>query len=79
MVQCCMIDSVAHQHTDKATLQLLRSIKPNFQLSWYKKYPWLSVHLTNKRVICLYCPYATKHNWISLARADILPLENTDR
>ena len=67
VAQCCLGEG-PYQPTDKSTLQSLASKNRNFQPSWYKKFPWVSVCLTYKRAFCLYCRYASKHNWIAFSK-----------
>ena len=55
---CCANMDKPFQPKDKNTLQNLAS-KRNFHPQWYKKFPWLSVCLTRKKVFCLYCRYCT--------------------
>ena len=66
--QCCVHEERAFQPNDKPTLQLLHSKNRNFQLSWYKQFPWLSVCTNRKKVFCFYCQYAVKHNWLTFCK-----------
>ena len=70
VLPCCGNDtvSVAYQPTDKPSLQQLFSNKRNFQPGWYKRFPWLSVCLSRKKVFCLYCRYAAKKHWIIFSK-----------
>ena len=67
MAQCCE-NNGAYQPTDKVTMQLLACKKRNFQTSWYKMYPWLSVCIAYKKAFCFYCRYAAKQNWIIFSK-----------
>ena len=64
---CCASMDKPFQPKDKNTLQNLAS-KRNFQPQWYKKFPWLSVCLTRKKVFCLYCRYCTRQNLITFSK-----------
>ena len=64
---CCANMDKPFQPKDKNTLQKLAS-KRNFQPQWYKKFPWLSVCLTRKKVFCLYCRYCTRQNLITFSK-----------
>ena len=65
---CCMNFDQAFQPEDKQTLQKLANKNGNFQLQWYKKFPWLSVCVARKKVFCLYCQYGTQHNLITFSK-----------
>ena len=32
-----------------------------FMISWYNKYPWITLCLTKNKVFCIYCRYAHDH------------------
>ena len=57
--RCCLDYKKAFQPTDK-TLTLLDKRKRKFMPSWYEKFPWISVCITNKKVFCACCRYG--HN-----------------
>ena len=63
--QCCTSEEKAFQPNDKPTLQLLGAKGRNFQPTWYKQFPWLTVCICRMKVFCLYCRYAAKHNWFT--------------
>lgn len=63
---CCVSEEKAFQPNDKPTVQLLRAKKRNFQPSWYKQFPWLSVCTNRKKVDCR---YAVKQNWFTFGNA----------
>ncbi len=65
---CCTDDLNAFQPMDKQTLMLLSGKSRNFQPSWLKKFSWLTVCLSRKRVFCLLCRYAYKHKLFSFAK-----------
>ncbi|XP_062511818.1 zinc finger MYM-type protein 1-like [Corticium candelabrum] len=58
--RCCLDYKKAFQPTDKQTLTLLDQYKRKFMPSWYEKFPWISVCITNKTVFCGCCRYG--HN-----------------
>ena len=53
--QCCASTEKAFQPIDKRTLSILTFNKRNFQPQWYKRFPWVSVCTTVKKVYCVYC------------------------
>ena len=65
---CCITTNKTFQPTDKQTLVKLTAKNRHFQPQWYRRFPWISVCNTNKKVYCLYCRYATQHNLISFSR-----------
>ena len=60
--QGCTNQDNAYQPSDKSTLQKLSTQSRNIQSSWFKKFPWLSICSTRKKVFCLYRRYFHKHN-----------------
>lgn len=46
--QGCTDQDNAYQLSDKSTLQKLSTQSRNFQSSWFKKFPWLSICSTRK-------------------------------
>ena len=68
VLPCCGNETVAYQPTDKPLLQQLISNKRNFQPGWYKRFPWLSLCLSRKKVFCLYCRYAAKKHRIIFSK-----------
>lgn len=65
---CCYVDiHNAYQPTDKKTLSSLTNRGRNFQPHWFKRFPWLSVCKTDKKVYCICCRYAT-HGLISFSK-----------
>ena len=71
--QCCVDESNVFQPKDNHTIKSLKTSGPagktrNFQLSWYSQFPWISVCVNRKRVLCLYCQYAEKHHWFKFSR-----------
>ena len=73
IVQCCIHSDKPFQPVDKKTLLTLSIKKRNFQPQWYKQFPWISVCTTYKKVYCLYCRHATKHNLISFSKGEKRP------
>ena len=65
---CCSTADNAFQPTDKKTLAGLTKKRRNFQPHWFKRFPWLSVCTTDKKVYCICCKYATKHRLISFSK-----------
>ena len=66
--QCCSSDEKGFHPIDKPTLHLIATEKRNFQSQWYKQFPWLTICTTYKKVFCLHCRYATKHNLLSFSK-----------
>ena len=44
-----------YQPTSKAILSSMANNRRNFVEHWYKKYPWLTICTTIKKVFCFYC------------------------
>lgn len=66
---CCSADiHNAHQPTDKKMLSSLMNKGRNFQPHWFKRFPWLSVCTTDKKVYCICCRYVTQHGLISFSK-----------
>ena len=49
--QCCADETKKYQPMDKPTLQSLRIKSRNFQSSWFKQFPWISVCVSRKTFI----------------------------
>ena len=70
VLPCCGNETVAYQSTDKPLLQQLISNERNFQPGWYKRFPWLSICLSRKKVFCLYCRYAAINTGLYLVKLE---------
>lgn len=64
---CCRNAAQSFQPKDKQILLTLSYKKRNFQYKWYVTFPWLTV-CTTKKVLCLYCRYASQHNLITFSK-----------
>ena len=65
---CCRKITQSFQPKDKQILLTLSYKKRNFQSKWYVTYPWLTVCITTKKVLCLYCRYANQHSLITFSK-----------
>jgi len=66
--QCCSDETKAFHPMDKPTLQSLRIKNRNFQSSWLKEFPWISVCVSRKKAFCLYCKYAKNHELFTYSK-----------
>ena len=58
--QGCTDQDKAYRPSDKSTVQKLSTQSRNFQSSWFKKFPWLSISSTRKK--CFACTANTSTN-----------------
>ena len=65
---CCSTADKVFQPTDKEMLANLTKKWRNFQPHWFKRFPWLSVCTTDKKVYCICCKYTTQHGLISFSK-----------
>ena len=63
---CCTVK--AYQPTDAETLASLVFKGRRFEVHWFKRFAWLSVCMTSKKVYCVCCRYATQHNLITFSK-----------
>ncbi len=65
---CCSDETKAYHPTDKFTLQALKTKGRSFQSSWFKQFPWISVCVNRKKVFCIYCKHAKKHELFTFSK-----------
>ena len=65
---CCQNTTQSFQPKDKQILLTLSYKKRNFQSKWYVTFPWLTVCTTIKKVLCLYCRYASQHSLLTFSK-----------
>ena len=58
---CCSNKSEVYQPKQMEVLKGLTKKGRNFMISWYNKYPWITLCLTKNKVFCIYCRYAHNH------------------
>lgn len=66
---CCSNYQVPYQPSSKQLLGSLSHSKRNFQYDWIKKFSWITLCLTIKKVFCLYCRYAYLHNLFTFSKS----------
>ena len=67
--QCCTSEEKAFQPNGNIILKTLSMKQRNFQSSWYKQFPWLSVCTSRKKVFCFYCRYAARHKLLTFSKS----------
>ena len=65
---CCSAADNAFQPTDKKTLASLTKKRRTFQPHWFKRFPWLSICTTDKKVYCICCRYSKQNGLISFSK-----------
>ena len=65
---CCLNTTQSFQPKDKQILLTLSYKKRNFLSKWFVTFPWLTVCTTTKKVLCLYCRYASQHSLITFSK-----------
>ena len=75
---CCRNELEVCQPNQVEVLRSFVNKGRNFMASWYDKYPQISLCLTTKKLFCLYCRYARKHNLFSTKYNDAFSLTGYD-
>lgn len=65
---CCVNSVQPFQPKHKQILLTLSYKKRNFQSQWYASFPWLTVCISQKKVFCQYCWYATQNGLITFSK-----------
>ena len=64
---CCSNLCEVYQPKQVDVLKDLSKKGRNFMISWYTKYPWITLCLTKKKVFCIYCRYAHMHKTLTFS------------
>ena len=65
---CCFEDQTVYQPTEKAILTLFVNKGRNFLPAWYKKFKWITLCTTKKKIFCVYCRFAHKHKLFTFSK-----------
>ena len=65
---CCSSDTTPFQPFNKEVLKEMTSGGCKFNSTWFKLYLWLTLCKTKKKVYCIYCRSAAKHDLLSFSK-----------
>ena len=73
---CCSIEreSETYQPKERAILSSFVKNGHKFLPAWYERYEWIMFCTTQKKVFCVSCRFAHRHNLLFLPRRELKPL-----
>lgn len=66
--QCCAEEKNVYQPKGKEALSLFAKNDRKFLPLWYDKHEWLTLCTTKKKVFCVYCRYAHRHDLLTFSK-----------
>ena len=65
---CCNDDQRAYHPHEGTVLSLFTRKGRRFLPTWYDKFPWITLCTAQKKVFCVYCRYAYKHDLFTFCK-----------